>query len=119
MAQTRRKNKKGTLIRALDLIEVIGNKLPHPATLFAVFALLVLILSAVFASLDFYALHPTTNERIEPVNLLTGEGVRMIVTNMVRNFTNFLPLGVVLVAMLGVGVAEVPDSWELCSKDWF
>jgi aminobenzoyl-glutamate transport protein len=106
MAQTNAKDKRGLLIRALDSIEVVGNKLPHPATLFAVFALLVLLLSAVFASLDFFALHPTTGARVEPVNLLTGEGVRMIVMNMVRNFTNFLPLGVVLVAMLGVGVAE-------------
>ncbi len=98
--------RKGFLMRALDFIEVVGNKLPHPATLFALFAVIVLLLSAVFASFDFYALHPTTEERIEPVNLLTGEGVRLIVTNMVRNFTSFLPLGVVLVAMLGVGVAE-------------
>jgi aminobenzoyl-glutamate transport protein len=106
MDQTNAKDKRGVLVRALDFVEVVGNKLPHPATLFAVFALLVLILSAVFASLDFFALHPTTGARVEPVNLLTGEGVRMIVMNMVRNFTNFLPLGVVLVAMLGVGVAE-------------
>jgi len=98
--------KSGFLFRALDLIEVIGNKLPHPATLFAVFAFAVLLLSAVFSWLDFYALHPTTMERIEPVNLLTGDGVRLMVTKMVHNFTSFLPLGVVLVAMLGVGVAE-------------
>lgn len=97
---------KGLLLRCLDRIESVGNKLPHPATLFFVFAGLVLVLSAVLASIDVAAEHPVTGETIRPVNLLTGAGVRMIVENMVRNFTQFLPLGVVLVAMLGVGVAE-------------
>lgn len=98
--------KKSLFLRFLDGIEYIGNKLPHPATLFALFAVLVLLLSGVFAAMDLVAIHPTTGEEIRPVSLLTGEGVRMIVDNMVRNFTQFLPLGVVLVAMLGVGVAE-------------
>lgn len=98
--------KSGFLFRALDLIETVGNKLPHPATLFAGFALIVLVLSAVASALDFHALHPVDQERIDPVNLLTAEGLRMIVTRAVTNFTGFLPLGVVLVAMLGVGVAE-------------
>jgi aminobenzoyl-glutamate transport protein len=98
--------KRGFFLRSLDMIEYVGNKLPHPATLFALFAVLVLLLSAVFASIDFSAEHPTTGDEIRPVSLLTGAGVRMIVENMVSNFTQFLPLGVVLVAMLGVGVAE-------------
>jgi aminobenzoyl-glutamate transport protein len=98
--------KRGFFLRFLDSVEYVGNKLPHPATLFAMFALLVLLLSGVFAAFDLTAEHPTTGETIRPVSLLTGEGVRMIVDNMVTNFTRFLPLGVVLVAMLGVGVAE-------------
>ncbi len=96
----------GLTLRLLDRIESVGNKLPHPATLFLVLAGLVLVLSAVLASIDLTAEHPITGEIIRPVNLLTGAGARMIVENMVRNFTQFLPLGVVLVAMLGVGVAE-------------
>lgn len=101
-----KKEKRGFLLRFLDSVEYIGNKLPHPATLFAMFALLVLLLSGVFATMDLVVEHPTTGEEIRPVSLLTGEGVRMIVEKMVVNFTSFLPLGVVLVAMLGVGVAE-------------
>lgn len=101
-----KKEKRGFFLRFLDNVEYIGNKLPHPATLFAMFAVLVLLLSGVFAAIDLTAEHPTTGEIIRPVSLLTGEGVRMIVDNMVTNFTRFLPLGVVLVAMLGVGVAE-------------
>ncbi len=98
--------KKSLFLRFLDGIEYVGNKLPHPATLFAMFALLVLLLSGVFATMDLAVEHPTTGEEIRPISLLTGEGVRMIVEKMVVNFTSFLPLGVVLVAMLGVGVAE-------------
>jgi aminobenzoyl-glutamate transport protein len=98
--------RKGFLLRCLDGVEYLGNKLPHPATLFALFALGVILLSAVFSALDLSATHPATGEEIRSVNLLSGEGLRMIVDKMVTNFTHFLPLGVVLVAMLGVGVAE-------------
>src|SRR5690606_7593247 len=39
-------------------------------------------------------------------SLTTGEGIRWISQNLVKNFTGFVPLGTVLVALLGVGVAE-------------
>jgi aminobenzoyl-glutamate transport protein len=97
---------RSLLLRCLDGIEYLGNKLPHPATLFAIFALGVILLSALFSALDLSATHPATGEEIRSVNLLSGEGLRMIVDKLVTNFTHFLPLGVVLVAMLGVGVAE-------------
>lgn len=98
--------KKSVLYRFLDFVEWVGNKLPHPATLFALFALSVILLSALFAGAGFMALHPSTGKEILPVTLLNGDGLRRIVTTMVTNFTGFVPLGTVLVAMLGVGVAE-------------
>ncbi|MBZ0243937.1 MAG: AbgT family transporter, partial [Bacteroidales bacterium] len=55
---------------------------------------------------DLAVTHPGTGELIHPVNLLSVHGLHMILTNMVSNFTGFAPLGVVLVAMLGIGVAE-------------
>jgi aminobenzoyl-glutamate transport protein len=39
-------------------------------------------------------------------SLLTADGVYWALRTMVKNFTDFPPLGVVLVAMLGIGVAE-------------
>lgn len=100
-------NRKGSIFyRALDFIEYVGNKLPHPASLFALFAFLVIILSWIFTHLEFTAIHPTTGKVIAPVSLLSGDGLRRIVTSLVTNFTGFVPLGTVLVAMLGVGVAE-------------
>lgn len=99
-------NGKGRFDRMLSGIERVGNALPHPATLFLIFALLILVISYVTSLLDLSVIHPGTGETITPVNLLSKEGLHMILTNMVTNFTGFAPLGVVLVAMLGIGVAE-------------
>lgn len=92
--------------RALDFVEKIGNLLPHPTSLFALFALSVIIFSGIMAAFEFSAIHPGTGETIKAVSLLNGDGLRRIMTDMVKNFTGFAPLGTVLVALLGIGVAE-------------
>jgi aminobenzoyl-glutamate transport protein len=94
------------LSRFLTIVEVGGNALPHPATLFAIMALLVIIASAIAAQFDIAVIHPGTKQIVQPVSLLTIEGLHRIMTNMVGNFTGFAPLGTVLVAMLGIAVAE-------------
>ncbi len=90
----------------LNFIEKVGNALPHPATLFALFALLVVVLSWVVGLFDLSVVHPGTGEIIRPFNLISQEGLAMILTKMVTNFTGFAPLGTVLVALLGIGIAE-------------
>lgn len=90
----------------LNWTERIGNALPHPATLFAIFALAVLVLSAVGYALGWEAVHPGTKEIVRPVNLLSQDGIHRVLLEMVDNFTGFAPLGIVLVAMLGIGIAE-------------
>ncbi|WP_297090840.1 AbgT family transporter [uncultured Draconibacterium sp.] len=94
------------LARFLNIVEKGGNALPHPATLFAIFAFLVVLLSGFLSLFDIHALHPRTGEMIEPVNLMSKEGLGKILKEMVTNFTSFAPLGTVLVAMLGIGIAE-------------
>jgi aminobenzoyl-glutamate transport protein len=94
------------LNRALDAIEWVGNRLPHPATLFALMAAGVVAGSAVLSGIGFVARHPLTGEQVVAISLLNGDGLRRMVTSLVTNFTSFVPLGTVLVAMLGVGVAE-------------
>ena len=98
--------------RWLNGIEKVGNSLPHPIILFAVFAAAIVVLSAVCAALGVSAtgnlivngeLQETT---VTAVSLLTKEGLTYMLTNAVTNFTTYAPLGMVLVAMLGVGVAE-------------
>jgi aminobenzoyl-glutamate transport protein len=92
--------------RMLGVIERVGNALPHPATLFLIAALLVLVLSAVVASFDLEVMHPGTGEAVTAVSLLTVDGFHRILRGLVTNFTGFAPLGTVLVAMLGIAVAE-------------
>ncbi|MGM0573468.1 MAG: AbgT family transporter [Bacteroidota bacterium] len=98
----------GTMQRILNKIEVVGNKLPQPVTLFAILIGIVLILSAIFGTLGVQAEHPSPDveEPIKAVNLLTADGIQKIMTNMVEVFASFPPLGLVLVVMLGIGVAE-------------
>ncbi len=92
--------------RALDRIERWGNRLPEPATLFLILIALVLGISWLASVANVWAEHPGTGERIEAVNLLERDGIQRIFTEMVDNFAQFPPLGLVLVAMLGLGVAE-------------
>lgn len=97
---------KGATARFLHIIEVGGNALPHPATLFALLAVGVVLFSGLAASLGWSAEHPATGETIEPFSLLSVAGLHAILTKMVDNFTGFAPLGTVLVALLGIGIAE-------------
>ena len=110
MSKTNR-TKGGFFTRLLDKIEVVGNKLPQPATLFAMLMGVVLLLSWIFSGVS--VLRPGTGgatefaaEYLEVKNLLTKEGFQLIFTNMIDEFASFPPLGLVLVVMLGIGLAE-------------
>ncbi|NOX46717.1 MAG: AbgT family transporter [Chlorobi bacterium] len=100
------KKRTGVFQRMLNWTERAGNALPHPATLFALFALSALIFSAIGHWMGWEAVHPGTGEIVRPINLLSHDGIHMILLEMVDNFTGFAPLGIVLVAMLGIGIAE-------------
>lgn len=102
------KEKSGLFKKILDKVEVVGNKLPQPVTLFAMLMGLILILSWIFGSLGVSVEHPAPDitDRIKAINLLDAEGIRRIMTNMVEVFASFPPLGLVLAVMLGIGVAE-------------
>ena len=97
---------RSALSRFLTLIERGGNALPHPATLFAGMAGVVIIVSALATAFGVSAVHPGTGEVVRPVNLVSLAGLHRILTEMVTNFTGFTPLGTVLVAMLGIAIAE-------------
>src|SRR5690625_3647359 len=100
------RSKKGLFQKFLDFVEWLGNKLPHPVTLFAILAGLTLIGSWIFSALDVSVEHPGEEGTVAVTNLLSAEGINYIFLNMTDNFINFAPLGVVLVTMLGIGVAE-------------
>jgi aminobenzoyl-glutamate transport protein len=94
------------LMRFLQFIERVGNKLPHPFWLFVIMAALVVALSAVLNALGAYAISPADGERIEVRSLLTAEGVRMMIGDAITNFAEFPPMALIVVVMLGVAVAE-------------
>lgn len=98
--------KSSFITRFLDLIERAGNKLPDPITLFVIMAGLVLILSWLLSTIGLSAVKPGTEETITVVNLLSQDGLILIVTEMLNNFTGFPPLGMVVVSMIGIGLAE-------------
>lgn len=92
--------------RFINMIEKGGNALPHPAALFGLFALFTLAISALGFLLGWQGINPANGELVTVVNLASKEGLHRILLNMVDNYTGFAPLGIVMVAMLGIGVAE-------------
>jgi len=103
----------GWFAKFLAAVEWLGNCLPHPVTLFALFALAIYLVSGLAGWMGWEVTYdrPLPGGEVEPVtlqakSLMTGEGFRWIVTNLVTNFTGFVPLGTVLVALLGVAIAE-------------
>jgi aminobenzoyl-glutamate transport protein len=98
--------KKPLFRRFLDSVERVGNALPHPATIFAILAGVVVILSAIIEVFGLTAVHPGTGETIVARSLLSKEGIQWMFENVTANFVAFPPLGLVLVVMIGIGVAE-------------
>ena len=94
------------MMRILNSIEKIGNKLPDPAVLFFVLMIVVWLLSMFLSNMTFSEIDPRNGQPIVINNQLTGTSIASFLSNMVTTFTSFHPLGVVLVALLGVGVAE-------------
>jgi aminobenzoyl-glutamate transport protein len=99
-------NSQSFTTRTLEAIERIGNKLPDPAVLFIALLFIVWGLSWFFSWFDFGVSDPRSGEPLVIVNQLSGEAMTAFLSAMVTNFSHFHPIGVVLVAMLGIGVAE-------------
>ncbi|MGV3772247.1 MAG: AbgT family transporter [Verrucomicrobiales bacterium] len=103
--------------RFLNKLEYAGNKLPDPAMIFVIALVLTWIVSAALSNVTFQEIDPrsvvrdaqgnvTSSAPIKVNNMLTGTSLAAFLSRMVKTFTEFPPLGVVLVAILGVGVAE-------------
>ena len=103
---TREEPRRGAMFRMLDAIERVGNRIPHPFWIFLILGGVVLVLSFVLSWLGVGVESPAEEEPVEVVNLLSVAGIRRIVTEAITNFTGFPPLGIVLVVMMGVAVAE-------------
>ncbi len=90
----------------LGTVERIGNKLPDPAMLFVGLLFIVWVLSWLLSYVSFELVDPRTGNPLVVKNLLAPSAITEFLSVMVTNFSHFHPVGVVLVAMLGIGVAE-------------
>lgn len=96
------------------MVEYLGNLLPHPITLFVILCAAVLVASGIAGFFEVSVADPrpegvkgrAADGMIHVVSLINADGLELIVTNLVKNFVGFAPLGTVLVALLGVAVAE-------------
>ncbi len=88
----------------LGRLEALGNRLPHPITLFALGALAVMVLSEVAVRRGWAV--ESAEGVVEPVSVLDADGLYWALSSSVDNFKDFPPLAIVLVGMLGIGLAE-------------
>ena len=106
------KSKGNFLRRFMGFIEYVGNKLPHPVTIFVILSVIVIIVSEIAyrlgVSVEYLGFKDGVQTMItaHAVSLLNPEGIRVMLVKSVTNFTSFAPLGTVLVGMLGIGVAD-------------
>ena len=114
MRETTDDNRGTRIQRLLDVVERVGNKVPHPSVIFLILIVVVIVLSHLFyllgTAVDFQVVNPAThdveNASAAVRSLLTVEGRRFMLTSVIPNFLGFTALGVVVVAMVGVGLAE-------------
>jgi len=105
---------RGVMQRFLDVVERVGNKVPHPVLLFVGLTAAVVVVSALLAAMGV----SVTQERIdgatgqivtttiEARSLLSVDGIRFIYASVIPSFMGFTAVGLIIVAMIGVGVAE-------------
>ncbi|RVU55641.1 AbgT family transporter [Anaerosphaera multitolerans] len=101
-------------------VERIGNKLPHPAILFVILSVVVIIASEIVSrmgtTVTYYDAKAAEEVTVSALSLFNAEGLAYIFNSATTNFTGFAPLGTVLVAMLGVGVAEWTGLFDATLK---
>lgn len=90
--------------------------MPHPATMFFLLTLAVIFLSWIFDIYGLSVLQPQTGEEIRVQSLLSPEGIRWMLRHVITNFTGFAPLGLVIVAMFGIGVAQHSGFIDACIR---
>ncbi|MDX6151889.1 AbgT family transporter [Marinococcus sp. PL1-022] len=98
--------KKSLFMKFLDGVERAGNKLPHPFMLFVYLAAAVILISSVVGWAGVSFEDPQNGETVAVQPLISEEGLEYILSSMLDNFTGFAPLGLVLVMMLGIGLAQ-------------
>lgn len=107
-------SKKNWVLKALDVVERVGNGLPHPTTMFIIFTLILIAVSYVAAKMGVKVSYETYDNATKSlvtketavVNLLSPNSIRFMYTSVINNFTSFIALGTVFTIIMGIGVAD-------------
>lgn len=92
------------IIRALNVVERVGNKLPHPFWLFWILAGLLAATSALLAALQVTV--QVKGKEVMVRSLFSADGLRMVVGDALDGYAEFPPLITIMVVIMGVGIAE-------------
>src|SRR5699024_506053 len=114
-----RKTRKARIPRGerfLNHVEKAGNKLPHPFILFIYIAVAIALASWIASFFDASVIDPETSEEVAVKSLISAEGVTYALSSMLDNFLSFPPLGLVIVMLLGVGLANQTGLLEIVFK---
>jgi aminobenzoyl-glutamate transport protein len=98
--------KVSLLNRFLNCIERMGNKLPHITMLFIYALIVTMLVSLCLSFINFDYVHPNTGEKIKILNMFAPDNLLSLIVSSVKNFMGFPPLGITIVATLGIGIAE-------------
>ena len=90
----------------LGNLERLGNKLPNPAILFLILLVLLAVISYSMELAGLTAIDPRTHEPIVAKSLISREGFDWLLSNLIKNYIHFPPLGMVIILTLGLGVAS-------------
>ncbi len=94
------------IIRAMGVIERVGNALPHPFWLFWILVLLLGVSSAILAATGISVISPSDGEVVTVRNLFSGDGLAMALSGVIDNFAEFPPMATIIVVIMGVAIAE-------------
>lgn len=103
---TKTKERPSLINRFLNIVEKAGNKLPDPAVLFFLMCVGLAVITWIVSLFDVSVKHPGSGEMIHIKNIISTEGIAMIMNDAIKNFSEFPALGLVLAVMIGVGAAE-------------
>ncbi|MEU5271574.1 AbgT family transporter [Streptomyces hygroscopicus] len=102
----RRRSPTTAILRVLDVVDRAGNKLPHPFWLFVILSGLIVAVSWLLATLGVSVVSPADHKVVEVKSIVSDAGVQMVLGDLITNFVNFPPLGLIVVVMLGVAIAD-------------
>ena len=104
--ETKNATKGSLLDRFLNTVERVCNRLPPPAILFCILFMITAVVGAICTQAGFALENPASHKIVTSQNFFTKAGIQWLLTTLVKNFTGFAPLGLVITMTLAIGFCE-------------